>query len=150
VDGDLKGLKSHDYHVLMQLVMSLCVHTLMRKDVHMAIIRVCRVFGRLCVKSIDPSTMIALYEETTLTTCLLERVFPPSFFDVIFHLPVHLIHQLYICRPVHTRWMYPMERYLKTLNGFVRQRAQPEGSMAKGYIMDEALGFARSTCRSVI
>ena len=51
------------------------------------------------------------------------------------------MQQLDICGPVHTRWMYPVERYMKTLKGYVRQRAQPEGSMARGYIMEEALGF---------
>jgi hypothetical protein len=109
--------------------------------VRVAIIRVCRVFCQLCAKSIDPSTMPDLYKETTLTMCLLERAFPPAFFDVMSHLPIHLVEQLDLCGPVHTRWMYPMERYLKTLKGFVHQRAQPEGSMATGYIMDEALGF---------
>ena len=34
-----------------------------------------------------------------------------------------------------------MERYLKRLKGYVRQRAQPKASMARGYIIDEALGF---------
>jgi hypothetical protein len=95
----------------------------------------------LCAKSIDPSTIPELTEETAVTMCMLEKVFPPSFFDVMSHLPIHLVQQLDICRPVHTRWMYPMERYLKTMKGYVRQRAHPEGSMAQGYIMDEALGF---------
>jgi hypothetical protein len=34
-----------------------------------------------------------------------------------------------------------MEHYLKMLKGYVWQRAQPEGCMAQGYIMDEVLGF---------
>lgn len=37
--------------------------------------------------------------------------------------------------------MYPCERYLGTLKSFVRNRAQPEASMAKGYVAEEALGF---------
>jgi hypothetical protein len=57
------------------------------------------------------------------------------------HLPIHLVQQLDICGPVHTRWMYPIERYLKRLKGYVRQRAKPEGSMARGYTIEEALGF---------
>ena len=73
--------------------------------------------------------------------CMLEKVFPLSFFDVMSHLQIHLVHQLIVCGPVHTRWMYPVERYLKTLKGYVRQRAQPEGSMARGYSMEEAIGF---------
>jgi len=85
--------------------------------------------------------MDELLEETTTTMCMLEKMFPPSFFDVMSHMPIHLVQQLQVCGPVHTRWMYPVERYLKTLKGYVLQRAQPEGSMARGYIMDEALGF---------
>jgi hypothetical protein len=129
-DGELKGLKSHDYHVLMQQILPLCLRTMLTPEVRKAIIRICRVFTRLCTKSVDPSTMPELMEETAVTLCMLEKVFPPSFFDVMSHLPIHLVQQLDICGPVHTRWMYPMERYLKKMKGYVRQRAQPEGSMA--------------------
>jgi hypothetical protein len=140
-DGELRGLKSHNYHVLMQQILPLCIRTLLNEEVRTSIIRVCRVFARLCVKSVDETTVEELAEETNVTMCMLERVFPQSFFDVMTHLPIHLVEQLGICGPVHTRWMYPMERYLKTLKGYVRQRAQPEGSMAHNYIMEEALGF---------
>ena len=141
VDGELRGLKSHDYHILMQQILPLCLRTLLPKEVRVAIIRISRVFARICAKSLDPSTMTDLMEETATTMCMLEKVFPPSFFDVMSHLPIHLVQQLIVCGPVHTRWMYPVERYLKTLKGYVRQRAQPEGSMARGYSMEEAIGF---------
>jgi hypothetical protein len=141
MDGELKGLKSHDYHVLMQQILPLCVRTLLDKDVRMEIIRVSRVFVRLCAKFMDPSEMTNLFEETAITICMLEKVFPPSFFDVMSHLLIHLVHELDICGPVYTRWMYPIERYLKTLKGYVCQRAQPEGSIAWGYNIDKTLGF---------
>jgi hypothetical protein len=94
VDGDLKGLKglkSHDYHVLMQQVLPLCIRTLLTKDVRMTIIRVSRIFGKLCAKVVDPSTILELFQETTVTMCMVEKVFPPSFFDIMIHLPVHLV-----------------------------------------------------------
>ena len=140
-DGELRGLKSHDYHVLMQQLLPLGLRTLLNKETRVAIMRLSRVFVRLCAKSVDPSSMQQLFEDTAETLCMLEKVFPPSFFDVMSHLPIHLVQQLDICGPVHSRWMYPMERYLKRLKGYVRQRAQPEGSMARGYMIDEALGF---------
>ena len=140
-DGDLKGLKSHDYHVLMQQLLPLCLRTLLDRDTRVAIMRLSRVFVRLCAKSVDPSSMEQLLEYTAETLSMLEMVFPPSFFDVMSHLPIHLVQQLDICGPVHTRWMYPIERYLKRLKGYVRQRAKPEGSMARGYTIEEALGF---------
>jgi hypothetical protein len=37
--------------------------------------------------------------------------------------------------------MYPIARYLKTLNGYVQNKARPKGSMAKGYALEEVLGF---------
>ncbi len=57
------------------------------------------------------------------------------------HLLVHLVEELEICGLVHMHWMYPMEFYTKTLKGYVRNKARPEGSMAKGYAIEEALGF---------
>jgi hypothetical protein len=36
--------------------------------------------------------------------------------------------------------MFFVERFLKTLKGFVRQQAKPEGSMAEGYLVQEAMG----------
>jgi len=49
-DGELRGLKSHDYHILMQHIMPLCLRTLLTKEIRVAIIRICRVFTRLCAK----------------------------------------------------------------------------------------------------
>jgi len=46
-----------------------------------------------------------------------------------------------LCGPVSCRWMYPIERYMKTLKGYVQNMARPEASMAEGYLKDECLGF---------
>ena len=35
--------------------------------------------------------------------------------------------------------MYPVERYLRTAKGYVRNKAYPEGSIAEGYILEECL-----------
>ncbi|KAL0451287.1 UNVERIFIED_CONTAM: hypothetical protein Slati_1106800 [Sesamum latifolium] len=37
--------------------------------------------------------------------------------------------------------MYPIERFLKSLKGYVRNKARPEGSIAEGYIVKECLTF---------
>jgi hypothetical protein len=57
----------------------------------MAIIRICRVFGRICTKLVDPSTIPELLEETSLTMYLLEKVFLPTFFEDMIHLLIHLM-----------------------------------------------------------
>lgn len=72
----------------------------------------------------------------------MEKVFPPCFFDMQAHLVAHLVDEVALVGPVHGRWMYWVERYMKKLKDWVRQRAQPEGSMAAGYLMSEALFYS--------
>ena len=57
------------------------------------------------------------------------------------HLLIHLEHELEHCGPIRTRWMYPIERYMKVLKIFLRNKAKPEGSICEGYLMQEAIGF---------
>jgi hypothetical protein len=37
--------------------------------------------------------------------------------------------------------MHPIERYLRTLKGYVRNKAYPEGSIAEGYVLEECMTF---------
>ena len=61
------------------------------------------------------------------------------------HLLIHLVVELDVCGHVHSRWMYPMEYYMKALKDFVRNKARPEGGMAEGYALEEALAFVYNT-----
>jgi hypothetical protein len=40
---------------------------------------------------------------------LLEIEFLSSFFNIMIHLPYHLIQELDLCGPVATRWIYSIE-----------------------------------------
>jgi hypothetical protein len=42
---------------------------------------------------------------------------------------------------VTTRWIYHVERYMKTLKSYVRNMARLEASMAEMYVKDECIGF---------
>jgi hypothetical protein len=68
-------------------------------------------------------------------------VFPSAFFDIMIRLLVHLAEEAKVGVLVCYRWMYPVERYLRTVNGYVRNKAQPEGSIAEAYIAEECLTF---------
>ncbi|XXG68738.1 hypothetical protein AAC387_Pa06g1756 [Persea americana] len=57
------------------------------------------------------------------------------------HLSVHLPSEAMLGGPVQYRWMHPIERFLKTLKGYVRNRARPEGSITEAYIVKECLTF---------
>jgi hypothetical protein len=104
--------------------------------------KVSRVFRRLCAWEIRIEDRDSYMTEAAEALCLLEKSFPPTFMDVMSHLMIHLVEELYICGPMHCRWMYPIERYMKTLKDYVRTYALPEASMAEGYTMTETLGYS--------
>ncbi|XP_074374168.1 uncharacterized protein LOC141714553 [Apium graveolens] len=67
------------------------------------------------------------------------KALPPSLFDVMIHLSVHLVREVELCGPVFLRWMYLFERYMKMFKGYVRNRAHPEGCIAEAYIAEEVV-----------
>ncbi len=77
--------------------------------------------------------------------CKLEKVLPPGAFDIQLHLVCHLVEEIEIAGTVHARWMYWVERYMKVLKGYVRQKARPEGSIAAGHLHAEALFYCTGT-----
>ncbi|RVW75827.1 hypothetical protein CK203_055115 [Vitis vinifera] len=92
-DLKLYGLKSHDYHTLMQQLLPVALRSLLPKHVRHAIARLSLFFNALCKKVVDVSTLDKLQNELVVTLCLLEKYFPPSFFDIMIHLTVHLVRE---------------------------------------------------------
>ncbi|GKE93012.1 hypothetical protein Tco_1574107 [Tanacetum coccineum] len=74
--------------------------------------------------------------------CNLELIYPPAFFDIMIHLVIHLPLEALEGGLIRPRWMFPFERYMKKLKGYVRNKAKPEGSIAEGYVAEEALTFS--------
>ncbi|XP_074346267.1 uncharacterized protein LOC141685041 [Apium graveolens] len=97
------------------------------------------------VKVVDVSKLDKLQSDVVLTLCEHEKIFSPSFFDVMIHLIVHLVRELHLCGPVLYRWMYPFERFNKVLKRYVRNRYHPEGSRTAGLPKDEKLSGPLST-----
>ncbi|XP_059635253.1 uncharacterized protein LOC132277409 [Cornus florida] len=104
------GLKSHDYHVLMQQLLPVALRGILPKAVRNAIFRLCAYFNEVCQRVIDRNSMERQENEIAETLCMLERFFPPSFFDIMIHLTIHIAREARICGPVQFRWMYPFER----------------------------------------
>ena len=76
-----------------------------------------------------------------MTLRKLEKIFPPSFYDIMVHLSIHLVDEAKIGGPVQYRWMYPIERYLRRLKSYVRNKARPEGCIAEAYNAQEYVHF---------
>ncbi|XP_059624867.1 uncharacterized protein LOC132268136 isoform X2 [Cornus florida] len=135
------GLKSHDYHVLMQQLLPVALRDILPKGPRNAIFRLCAYFNEVCQMVIDKNSLEKQEKEIAETLCMLERYFPPSFFDIMIHLTIHIAREARICGPVKFRWMYPFERMMKVYKGYVRNKVRAEGCIAEGYLAKECVRF---------
>jgi hypothetical protein len=104
------GLKSHECHIILQHLLPLAVRKILPEMVCAGVIRVSNFFKKICSPVIQKSDMDTLEADIAETLSLLEAIFPPSFFDIMVHLMVHLPAQARIAGPVHFRSMWPVER----------------------------------------
>jgi len=72
-DGDLRGMKSHDFHVMMQDILPLCMWHLMAKGRRMAAVHLSHVLKKLCAKIVDPRTMDDFKHDVAVTVVLLKK-----------------------------------------------------------------------------
>jgi hypothetical protein len=100
LDKKLGLMKSHDYHMLMQQLLFLCLQELMVVNTHMVIMRLNHVFKHVCVKVWNLTDIVSLSKDVAITLCLLEKDFPPTFFEITIHLVLHVVDELDICGPI--------------------------------------------------
>ncbi|XP_062010496.1 uncharacterized protein LOC133726869 [Rosa rugosa] len=140
-DLRLGGLKSYDCHALMQQLLPVAIRGVLEKSVGIVVIRLCLFFNEICRKTIDVSRLQKIQSELVETLCELEKYFPPSFFDIMVHLTVHLVREVELLGPVCFQWIYPFEKYMKICKGYVRNRNRLEGCIAKCCIAEETVEF---------
>ncbi|XP_075494777.1 uncharacterized protein LOC142532346 [Primulina tabacum] len=148
-DLKLVGLKSHDYHTLMQQLLPVAIRGVLPKHVRDTITLLCGFFNVLYNKVIDVSKLDEMQREIVMILCLLEKYFPPSFFVIMIHLTVHLVREIKLCGPVWFRHMYPFERFIKILKGYVQNCNRPEGCIAERYIAEEPVEFCSNYMSNV-
>lgn len=109
-NGRLTGLKSHDYHVLIQRILPIGMRGFVDKEISTTLFELGSFFQDLCSRKLKRCELEKLEERIVHILCKLEKIFPPAFFDVMVHLAIHLPREAIRGGPVHYRWMYPIER----------------------------------------
>ncbi len=140
------SLKSHDYSNLIRFMLPIAIRGFVTEKVRQAVFKLVRLFRWVCSKNVDVRDLDLMKIEFAIVMSLLEMQLPTSFFDSQIHLISHLVEEVAIGGPISYRWMFPIEQYLKTLKGFVRQNSRPEGSMGESYLVQEAMGV----CHDII
>ncbi|WMV58589.1 hypothetical protein MTR67_051974 [Solanum verrucosum] len=118
-DHKIFRLKTHNFHVLLQHLLPLSLRGMLPKEVSELLIELSMFFSVLGSKEWKIDNLEHIEAQIPITLCKLEKLFPPSFFDVMEHLPVDLASEAQIARPIHYRWMYPVERWLYFLKSLI-------------------------------
>lgn len=137
----IAGYKSHDAHFLMHYLLPITVRTTLHKDVSVPLMRLSAFFKGICSKVVNLEDLEHLQSEISEILCQFQKIFPPSFFDIMVHLPIHLVDEIKYGGPAPLSWMYPIERFLRKLKFYVRNKSRPEGSIAEAYIAEECVNF---------
>ncbi|KAK6803275.1 hypothetical protein RDI58_001059 [Solanum bulbocastanum] len=103
-EGKLIGMKSHDCHVFMETLIPFAFSHLPER-IWKPITEISLFFKDLCSGKLLESSLDKMEENILVTTTKLEKIFPCGFFDVIEHLPIHLVQEARLGGPVQTRWM---------------------------------------------
>ena len=93
----------------MQQLLAVVRREILPNKVRHAITHLCFFFNVICSKVIIPLKLDELENKVFIVLCQLEMYFPPSFFDIMVHLVVHLVREIKCCGSIYLRWMYPVE-----------------------------------------
>ncbi|XP_050222432.1 uncharacterized protein LOC126672521 [Mercurialis annua] len=132
----MHGMKSHDCHIFMQRISPIALRELLPKEVWEPLTELSIFFRALTSTSLTEKDIERMRLEIPKILCKLERIFPPSFFDSMEHLPVHLPIKAMMAGPVQYRWIY-----LRKLKKKVSNKGRVEGSISSGYLNEETAKF---------
>ncbi|KAI9091917.1 hypothetical protein K1719_027852 [Acacia pycnantha] len=99
-------------------------------------------FRDICASELNVEKLRHLEASMPITLCKLDMVFPPSMFKSMEHFPVHLAYEAKVGGPQQYRWMYPFERFLRTLKHKIKNPRYVEGSIVEAYLVEESTKFA--------
>ena len=103
--------------------------------------KLCAFLNAISQKTINPVELATLKNDVVQCLVSFELVFPPSFFNIMTHLLIHLVKEISILGPMFLHNMFPIERFMGVLKKYVKVHSKPEGSIAQGYGTEEVIEF---------
>ena len=140
--GKLNGLKSHDYHIIIERLLPVMFLCYLGDGVWSMLAELSCFYRLLCAKEIKKEMMEKLEKDVPVLICKMEKNFPPGFFNPMQHLLVHLPYEAKVGGPVQYRWMYYIERALKKIRAMVGNKARVEGCIAEAFSLKEVAYFS--------
>ncbi|GJT58387.1 zinc finger, PHD-type containing protein [Tanacetum coccineum] len=89
-DSNITGLKSHDYHIMMQCLLPYGLQQYLPSSVATPIIELCSFFKQICSRTLMEDDMVKAQSKVIDILCNLKLIYPPAFFDIMIYLVIHL------------------------------------------------------------
>jgi hypothetical protein len=99
----ISGLKSHDSHVIMQVLLPIALRRSLLDNVVRPLVELSAFFRDLCSTNLTQKDMDRLESNVCATLRKIEQVFSPGFFTIMVHLVVHLVSECRLGGPVQYR-----------------------------------------------
>jgi hypothetical protein len=93
-DLTLTSFNTHDCHVMLTVFLPIMIRAIGPEYMKMVITCMSYFFNCITQKVIDKVELPGLKQFITETLCQLEMCFPPSFFDIMPHLMMHMVDQI--------------------------------------------------------
>ena len=94
VEKKFQNLKSHDCHVLMTQLLPVALRGLLPENVRLPSVQLCAFLNAISQKVINPTDLAILQKDVVQCLVSFELIFPPSFFNIMTHLLVHLVDEI--------------------------------------------------------
>jgi hypothetical protein len=86
-------MKSHDYHIWIERLLPTMVRGYVLEHVWLALIELSYFFCQLCAKELSRIMIDDLENVAPMLLYKLEKIFPPSFFNLMQHVILHLPYE---------------------------------------------------------
>ena len=86
-------MKSHDYHIWIERLLSVMVRGYVPKHVWQVLAELSYLFRELCAKELSRTIIDDLKKAAPVLLYKLEKIFPPGFFLLMQHLIMHLPYE---------------------------------------------------------
>jgi hypothetical protein len=92
--GKLHGLKSHDYHIFIERLMSVMFCGYFKSNLWKMFAKLIYFYRQICAKEVSKVIMQRLEKEIAVLVCKMETIFPLGWFNAMQHLFLHLPWEL--------------------------------------------------------
>src|SRR4051812_2994778 len=96
---------------MMQLL-PVALRGILPENVWLTIVKVFAFLNAISQKVIDPESLSGLQIDVVQCLVSFELLYPPSFFNIMTHLLVHLVEEIRIHGPVFLHNMFPLKRFM--------------------------------------